>query len=320
MAAMFGAIYWAFGLEALAFGMIFLGVSYSFRWPLVGWSVFRYDWLAALVASAAFMKKERYKTAGFLIGYATCMRIFPAVFTFGLLAKGIHGIWKNDAIGWNNPIKRVYTGVPRHYWTMAGVMVITISVASIAAMARDGVGSFTRHFDDLAVHLKPENLSSQRCGLGTALVFDGTHGTKKGYIPKEKKMEVGEKSGLKYGIAAVLLVLMGIGVTRLKDHEALLMGFIPFFLLSIASYYYYVMRMTVIVAHAQAIHKRRNAIGLALLFGIEVVTWTAELSERSRYFAVGWMGWMLTLYSVVMIALLLFDWWSERKKSEISTG
>ncbi len=314
--AMLAAIYWAFGPYALAFALIFLGVSYSFRWPVVGWSVFRYDWLAALIAGTAFMKKERYKTAGFMFGYATCMRIFPAVFMFGLIAKGIHGVIAHRSVPWSKPIERIRRGVPQHYWIMAGVMLLTIAVGTGAAMATDGASSFSRHFSDMAVHLKPENLSSQRCGLGTALVFDNTHGTKKGYIPKEKKLEVGEKVGLKYAIAFALLILLGIGATRLKDHEAVLFGFIPFFLLSIASYYYYVMRMSVIVAHAHRIHKPMHALGLALLLMIELVTWVAELTERSRYFAIGWMGWTLTLYILVMIGILFTDWWLARKADQ----
>ncbi len=309
MIAMLVAVYWAFGAEALAFCLLFIGVSYSFRWPVVGWSVLRLDWMVALVSGAAFMKKERYKTAGILFGYATCMRIFPAVFMFGLVAKGIHGIVKNREI----PVSRIWARVPRHYWVTAASMVLTMTVLVGAAIARDGTKPFLDNFEDLRVHMLPENLSSQRCGLGTALVFDNTTGTSKGYIPKAKKMEVGEKSTLKYIIAFVLLILLGIGAGRLEDHEAVLYGFIPFFLLSIASYYYYVMRMTAVAMHAERIDRPRNVLGLALLFSIEILVWSSELTMRSRYFAVGWMGWSLTFYSVLMIGILVWNWWQARK-------
>ncbi len=318
VAAMFVAVYWAFGARSLAFGLIFLALGYSFRWPPLGWSILRFDWLAAIVVGAACLKKGHSKSAGVLFGYATCMRFFPAVFILGLLAKAGYAVWTNKAVPWSNPYRRILTSVPRHYWAMAGSMVLAISLLGGAALAREGTDRFSDNSEDLKKQTHTGNLSAEFCGLRTALAFENTHGNWRGEMTEATRERIEAQTGLRFVVAAVLLVLFAFAAARLEDHEAVLLGLIPFFIISTASYYYYAVRIGAVVMHAHRLRKLRDILGLLILFGIEIASWTALVVDRSPYRVVGWMGWTLAFYSVVMIALLVREQWLQHKSERLS--
>jgi hypothetical protein len=109
-------------------------------------------------------------------------------------------------------------------------------------------------------------------------------------------------------LAIALVLLLGLGLRRKKDHEAFAFGFVPFFLMATASYYYYVVRGTLVVMHAGALHKGRNAMGLGMLFAIEALTnWIQQTEKDWRIIQIGWMSWGLILYVVVMVIWLNWE-------------
>ncbi|MGB1581489.1 MAG: hypothetical protein ACPHER_08270, partial [Nevskiales bacterium] len=69
-----------FGSYALLIALLFYCVTFSGRWPILGQSLLRFDWLVALVLAVAALKKARFTLAGALLAYAACNRIFPAIF------------------------------------------------------------------------------------------------------------------------------------------------------------------------------------------------------------------------------------------------
>jgi hypothetical protein len=77
-----GAIFWAFGYMGLILFVVIFGTSYISG---VGWtmgSFLRHMWFFGLVMGICMLAKKKYTAAGCFLAFATCMRIFPAVFLF----------------------------------------------------------------------------------------------------------------------------------------------------------------------------------------------------------------------------------------------
>jgi hypothetical protein len=72
-------VYGSFGLETLAAVALIFGLGYCSRFYWVGGAFLRMDWLAALVAAGAALKRGSMRVAGAAIAYATCVRIFPGL-------------------------------------------------------------------------------------------------------------------------------------------------------------------------------------------------------------------------------------------------
>ena len=87
IAVTFGCVVWAFGPRAALFMIVLLGTQYMMKYSHMKGAYLRTDFAMCLVMAACLIKKDRYKTAGALTGYAILSRVFPAVFLFGLGAK-----------------------------------------------------------------------------------------------------------------------------------------------------------------------------------------------------------------------------------------
>jgi len=81
------SVLWAFGPWAMLIMVVLMGTSYVMHWWHMKGAYLRTDFTMPIVIAIAMLKKEHYKTAGALMGYAFLSRIFPAVFLFGLGAK-----------------------------------------------------------------------------------------------------------------------------------------------------------------------------------------------------------------------------------------
>ncbi len=69
-----------FGLTTMLWCTVLFGTSYAGRYYWIGGSLLRVDWLAALMCAACAVRKQHFKTAGALLGYATMQRVFPLFF------------------------------------------------------------------------------------------------------------------------------------------------------------------------------------------------------------------------------------------------
>ena len=306
--AMLVAVFWAFGAETFLFAWVFVTVCYSFRWPTITWVMLRYDWMTTMVIGICMMKKRKHYAAGAFFGYATLMRYFPALWLFGIVAKGVHALINRR----DEPLSRPWRRIPSRYFKMlAGFVGIIVLLASIS-IARDGVEAHETSLKNMIAHTEPHNLSSMRQGLQIALTYRGE--TEQKLISNEKREMVAELETPVRIASIVMMIVFGLFLSRAKDWEAVGMGLIPYFWLTTSSYYYYSMRMTAIVVHASDLSKRRNVIGLLLLFGIELFCHASEhLKRGNRYFLISVMGLLLLAYSLTMIGLFAHEWWKGRK-------
>jgi hypothetical protein len=287
LAGAIGAVFWAYGGTAAGFTMLFLVSTYSTRWPTLSWVFLRYDWVAALLIATSLLKKGKHLWAGVFAGWAATLRFFPAMWMWGPLGKGVMGLFRRHV---NKPLL-----------VFAGGFLLCVAVLQGGVQVRYGSEPVKVHLENMLDHNDPMQLSSRRIGLAQALSqLEG--GRLHKYITTRQKKLIEEQKPLRYGLALLVMLAMATGVRRARDDEAYALGFLPFYLLTTASYYYYVARVPLICVHAGDLTRWRNRIGLAFLFGLEVVSHYAQVYEPNfRMVLIGNLAIGLAVYSVLMV-------------------
>lgn len=268
LAGAIGLVAWAMGVDAAMWTALFLFVSYSTRWPYFSWVFLRYDWVACLIAATALIRKGWTFPAGVVAGVAATSRLFPAMWMFGPFARGLWGLWERE--------------VRRPLLVLAGGFLLAAAVVQGGAAVRFGVDRIGEHFENMLDHNSAEQLSSRRIGFALALSTEPWLGTgMEKVITPERKERIEAQQPIRYGVGALGVVLLGVVLRRQRDEDAYAFGFLPFYLLTTASYYYYVARVPLIVVHAAGLDRWRNRVGLAMLMGLELFCNWAEPSEEA---------------------------------------
>ncbi|MEZ4239565.1 MAG: hypothetical protein R3F59_26095 [Myxococcota bacterium] len=287
----------AYGSTAALWTTLFLFVTYSTRWPYFSWALLRYDWVALLIATPAVLRLRMPLLGGFFAGTAALLRLFPALYMWGPLCKGV-------------VLLVTERRARRALLWMASGFLLAVFLVQGAATLRFGVGEVATHFENMEDHNKSLQLSSRRIGLALALATEPWRGEKmEPIIDEARKQRIEDERWLRYAVGGALLLLLGLGVSRRGDDEAYAYGFLPFFFLTTASYYYYVARVPLIVAHAGHLERStRDQVLLAVLFAIEAGTnAVTTIDERHRLVLISWLAWDLLLYAVVAVGWMLLD-------------
>lgn len=282
--------FWAFGIDAGMFFLLFFFCTYSTRWPTLSWAFGRYDYVCTLVIALGLIKKKFLWTAGFFAGWSASLRIFPILWNLGPGVKFLDGLFRKDRD----------TRILLNFF--AG-LAVSLALLWGSAYVQFGAEPITLYFKKMSAHTRPENLSSMREGLALAVAYEGeTHIDR---IDDARRIKVMEQERW-VKAAGVILTLLFLWLLRRQPlEEAFAFGFVPFFFLLTASYYYYVVRSTLIVLHASQLNRFRHAVGLAMLLVIEVVTNTLQtVLPRIRVAHIGWLGWMMLFYSLTSMYLL----------------
>lgn len=290
-------IRWAYGNIAALWALEFIFLSYSLRWPVVGWAFFRYDWLCALMVALALIKKNHHFWAGAMTGFASLFRLFPALWMFGPATKGLINLinFRDFSFNWNR----------RLLLLAGGFLVIAVTVEG-ATLIKFGADPVKAHAENIVEHIKPEELSSKRLGFAIGMFFDGRLLPKT--FPDERKRQIKHYRNFRLFNAFIVLGALAWFLRNRPDDEAFAYGFIPFFMLLTASYYYAVARILLIVIHAAHMDQRRHRIALAILMALELFSHWAQTSfEDHRAFLIGYLAWGLTLYSIYIVWSLFED-------------
>jgi len=282
---------WAYGGPAAWWVAFFLAVSYSTRWPTITWSYLRYDWIAALIVAMCALKKGHHLWAGVLTGFAAAARMFPAVWMYGPAMKGLLNLPKT---------------VHRQLLVMAAGFLLGVGALYGGSALMYTPEPAITHFENMMDHNTSDQLSSRRIGLALALAYDGKVLPK--FIPQSRKDLVEKQRPMRFAIAGIVMLMMGWGLARRRDDEAFAFGFLPFFLLTTASYYYYVARVTLALLPASDLTSVRNRVGLSLLLGLELFTnWAESIYPGHRVFLIGYLSWGLTAYALLMTAWFVWE-------------
>lgn len=291
-----GAVAWAYGRVAALWITLFLLTTYSTRWPYLTWVFLRYDWVAALLLAMAFLKKGRPFLAGLAAGTTAVFRIFPVVWMWGPFGKGVVGLVRGV--------------VSRPLLIFAGGFVVAALVLQGGATLRFGSHHVTTHVSNMLDHNDPQQLSSRRIGLALALATDPFSGTEQPtHISKAMKNVIEDQQPVRYALAALGLFVLAWVVRNRRDDETYAYGFLPFYWITTASYYYYVARVTLVLAHAADLDRSwRHRVGLATLFGMEVFSnWSSTTMGKHRMVLIGTLAWMIAVYGVVQLVWMAIE-------------
>lgn len=297
LVAAFAAVGWAYGRTSVLVGLFFLLVTYSLRVSTPGVVFLRHDWTAALVIAMCLLRKGHPAVAGALTGLAGLLRLFPAAWAFGPVARA--GVRAFQG-------RRGGLRVERSALRFALGFVVALVVLEGGATLRYGADAVRAHAENILEHIRPDQLTSRRVGFAIAYGHDGALLPR--FISDERKREIAAQAPERTAIALALILLLGWGVRRVDEDEAFGYGFIPFFLLSTASYYYFTARITLVITHAARLSELRHRVGLGLLFALEVFSnWAETTYPGHRVFLVGGLSWGLTAYTALMIGWLMAE-------------
>ncbi len=286
---------WAFGPWAAGFLLIFLTTSYSTRWPTITWSFLRYDYVTGLIIATALIKKGRPLLSGAFAAHAAAMRLFPLTY---LLGPGVRAAW--------TLVRR--RRMDRLAFLFFTGFVIWLGLLHGNVLLRWGGDPILTHWEGMSEHMAPENLSSRREGLAIAIAYRGE--TDEGWSPKRID-RVQEQEPVRKILAWAMVLALAWGLRRAEPAEGFAAGFIAFFALATASYYYYVVRAPLVQVHSSQPGKTRHALALLWLLGIDLFcNYAQQYMGGNRIFVIGWMGWMLLAYSIGMIGVL---WWESSR-------
>jgi hypothetical protein len=126
----------AFGAETLAAALLVFGLGYCSRYYWVGGAFLRQDWLVALVACAAALKRQRPALAGAALAYAGMVRVFPFLV---LVPLAVHAFaWRRQG--------------PRVGRFALGFSAAALGLLVMGALAGRGAGAWVESVQRLAVH------------------------------------------------------------------------------------------------------------------------------------------------------------------------
>lgn len=266
-----------FGMEASLFAALFMFVSYSGRWPPIGASMLRLDWLAAMLVAACCLRRNRRAAAGLSFGYAICARGFPAFFAFGLVVRSaadlVRGRWRNSP------------SVSFLAWTTGACLLL-----SGLTVAVQGWGSFSSSFEKLRRYQGVASLMPGHIGVDVAMAAQS--GDQSGAARRERILSLGAPTFV-VGTIAILSLIPAM-IRRDREEEAFAFGEVAFFVGTIALYYYHLTRAVLVTTQSGRPARWSNALGLILLFAVEAVSngfraanWTRQAIGEGVSIALG---------------------------------
>ena len=299
VALMFLVIARTFGVQTMLFALLFFLCTFSGRWPILGQSLLRFDWLAALVSAVCMLKARRHGWAGGLLTYAGLNRVFPAIFMWPYL------------VGVVTYVIRKRRFAEDHLRFILGSLIVQ-AVLILGSLVSLGPGAFVDAKDNLMMHASPQSYSSHRVGLGDALFYRGE--TNRRDLNREggiaaKADKIGQYQGLLYGLGIGSLVLIAVYVVRTRKSAFALtyLAIIPLYCMQNPQINYYNMRLLCVLAHMHGIHRLRHKLGLILLFIIECITQYSHVEGNWRYTTTCMTSIGLAIYFAGILVFLVRD-------------
>jgi hypothetical protein len=296
MAVMFAGLAWAFGWEVMLWGVLFYVVTFSGRWPILGQSITRFDWLAMLVLGVCFWKKDRPFAAGAAMAYAALNRVFPAIFFAAWLFTFVADVWRERRVS------------RAHARFIGGAGVVSVVMLG-GALSLYGSDTFATSGKNLLMH--NQTYSSHRVGLGDVIVYRGETtraqiNANGGIAPKEVQIQQMQPMLRLAGLLALALVAFTVTRSRLPVHETVHLAILPFFCMTNPQINYYNLRLLLVVWHGAHIRRPEHQVGLAWLLALEMVVQWTKVIGWDRYTTTTTTSLGLLVYLVGLIVWMVW--------------
>jgi hypothetical protein len=213
---------WRLGALRAALTGLFLALYFGTFRTLLG-NVGQYLWLLPLAGAVLAVDARRMRLGGVLLGLAGAMQVFPLVFAavpaWRWATDRLRG--RPDAVGWGR------------FLVAAGA---TTALGILAAAVAYGPGIWTDFAAKIAVHTR--YLSGELFDIGwrNAVATLGTQG-----LPVLERLAILDGRGGWFwgGLLATLAAWAVVARRSDEPADAWLLGFVPFYFLTVASPYYY---------------------------------------------------------------------------------
>jgi hypothetical protein len=286
MIVMLALVYRTYGFAPTCLALAIAGFGFGWRYLFIG-SFLRLDWLATSIMGICMLKRERYATAGALIGYAAAVRVFPIVL---LLGPGLLAL-------------KAWSSGERPTWPFriaAGFIAILCIGFVGGSMTGRGVSAWSEFARDIQVHR--ETWGTNQVGMDTLFVSGPTFlmSNLNGEAPQRRTREevnarLGEQVVGRVLLSGSMLVLFVLAVWSSSIAEAAALGIAAIFALTPASSYYWIM--------AIAVTLRRTAwTPIAVLALSTAIYWIA-----SRFASVDYHPFIYALFAYGLAAVF-FAW------------
>jgi len=264
LVALFSAIGWAFGFEALCLAAIAWGACGHTRYQWTGDAFLRQVWLAASLSAICLARKGRDATAGALLALASLERVFPVLLFAGYGLETLRRLLRERRL--ERRFVRLALG--------AGIAALVLAGAGTAVAGR-GVGVWR----EFAANLGAMTAFTPRNGLGLEYLLSFTKTPPPGVVVPEdpealetviqdtKRATLASRRWLYWGALAgfALLFLRAAAVDpgSLQGWEAIAMGAFLIPVLTMPASYYFGFMLA-----AAPLATRRPRIGSALLVAV----------------------------------------------------
>jgi len=287
---LFLSIRWAFGWRVLFACVLWWSTSLFSVFGFVGGAFLRQDWLAATVIGICMLRKGRHLPAGFLLGWAALLRVFPGIVFIGLVIQASLDLWQRRSWHLSSAHKRVLAGA-----VLAAGILLPLSVFI------GGVSCWREFTENLTSHVRITADANNVIGLRSAMVslLGRTQSADRlGEIAGEQTfvLPVGY-SLLLFAAAAAISLLSLRGIRRRPEWVVtlLMVTLLPFWI-SAASYYYVVFLVLAMLG------SRVRGVTPLLLLASALTSVTPLLSGRiggPSYVAAGFILAVLAAMTVI---------------------
>ncbi len=219
---MWGVVWWAFGWRATCVALLYWGCNFPARYYWNGGSFLRYDWLVWMVIGICLLKKEKMATGGFVLTYATLLRIFPGMVVVAMIAKALYRMVQE---------KRFFIS-KEHLRFAVGCIVALVILLPLSSWPMNGFDAWAEFAENSSKHLSTPLTNNM--GLKTVLGYNfATRAIKM----RDNKLEdpfkrwkdarryyYAKRKPLFFALIAVFLILLGKAGTKGKDWESAALG------------------------------------------------------------------------------------------------
>ncbi len=244
------ALVWAvFGYPVAMLLAVFMGTTFFMNFVHIKGAFLRMDWLLAMALCACALKRERHATAGAALAYAASIRVFPAIFAFGIGAKLIWDFLETRK-------------VRRDYWHFFGAFAAVLgALAAFSAVYTGGTEYWREFLSKISLH--NGDISTTRVGFKYIFLWPYETGG-------DKFRAFEAHQGQWMLIQGAVLAVTFLASRRLRAYEALCLGFVPFFFLTAPTFYYYVVLAVPFLYGAANLERPNRLFATALFFALSI--------------------------------------------------
>ena len=237
LAVLLWVMYRTYGLRVAALATTLFGVNMLSEFIWIGGAFLRFDWLVLSGLALCALRCERHGLAGALLGAASLLRIFPAIFAFGIVLRGIF-LYSESRV-WQARYARFMMG-------------LLLSGLGVLAMTSWEVGSLDLWLDFIAkIQLHSGEPTHNNVGLSVLL----------GWNPMLLLLSQG-----------ALLAAYLFGLRKLEDDtQAAILGGVLIFALGSLSCYYYAFLIFFLLWQADRPLDFRCGLLFSLLFMTQII-------------------------------------------------